>query len=165
MIEQVCCLAHRELAWLFYEPHTGLDDFLRILLSCFRKGMSGPRPGMMIARSLGKIWRASRGSCRTCDRGAWPGSKPSSSSKLRGWSLCTHILPFTWGNSKGWWWPLKHQKLDETLGFCTRGIQAGPLAACWADFVTNIFLLPHLYTGAPISYYPREGEKRKMDSP
>ena len=33
-------MAHRELAWLFHEPHTGLDDCLRVLQACFRKRMS-----------------------------------------------------------------------------------------------------------------------------
>ena len=37
----LCCLAHGELAWLFHEPHTGLDDCLNMLLSRFRKRMSG----------------------------------------------------------------------------------------------------------------------------
>ena len=38
----LCCFAHGELAcWLFHEPHTGLDDCLRMLLPCFRKRMSG----------------------------------------------------------------------------------------------------------------------------
>ena len=32
----LCCLAHGELAWLFLEPHTGLDHCPRILLSCYR---------------------------------------------------------------------------------------------------------------------------------
>ena len=35
-------MAHRELAWLFHEPHTGLDDCLRMLQACFRKRMSEP---------------------------------------------------------------------------------------------------------------------------
>ena len=34
------CLAHRELAWIFHEPYTGLVDCLRILLPCFRKRRS-----------------------------------------------------------------------------------------------------------------------------
>ena len=33
--------AHRELAWLFLEPHTGLDHCLRILLLCFGARTSG----------------------------------------------------------------------------------------------------------------------------
>ena len=33
-------MAHGELAWLFHEPHTGLEVGLNILLSCFRKMMS-----------------------------------------------------------------------------------------------------------------------------
>ena len=33
-------LDHRELDCLFHEPHTGLEDCLRVLLSCFRKRMS-----------------------------------------------------------------------------------------------------------------------------
>ena len=43
MTEQVamCCLAHGELARLFHEPHTGLDDCLRMQRACFRKRMSG----------------------------------------------------------------------------------------------------------------------------
>ena len=39
MMEQVS-LAHRELAWLFHEPHTWLEDCLRMLLTCSRKRMS-----------------------------------------------------------------------------------------------------------------------------
>ena len=40
MIEQVT-LCVGELAWLFYEPHTGLDDCcLRVLQACFRERMS-----------------------------------------------------------------------------------------------------------------------------
>ena len=50
-------------------------------------------------------------------------------------------------------------------GFCTMGIQIGPFAACWADFVPEFFNHPDLYTGAPISYYPREGKMRKRESP
>ena len=26
----LCCLAHTELAWLFQEPHTGLEDCLMV---------------------------------------------------------------------------------------------------------------------------------------
>ena len=36
----LCCLAHGELACLFHEPNTGLDDCLRMLQACFRKRMS-----------------------------------------------------------------------------------------------------------------------------
>ena len=38
MLEQVrlCCFAHGELAWLFLDPDTWLDDCPKILLSCFR---------------------------------------------------------------------------------------------------------------------------------
>ena len=36
MKEQVCCLAHRELAWLFHELHKGLN----MLLSLFSKRLS-----------------------------------------------------------------------------------------------------------------------------
>ena len=36
----MCCLAHGELAWLFYEPHSRLEDCLNMLLSCFIKRMS-----------------------------------------------------------------------------------------------------------------------------
>ena len=34
------CLVHQELAWLFHEPHTGLDDCLNMLPSCFITMMS-----------------------------------------------------------------------------------------------------------------------------
>ena len=37
----LCCLAHRELARLFHEPHTGLEDCLNMVLPCFRKMMPG----------------------------------------------------------------------------------------------------------------------------
>ena len=40
----MCCLAHRELAWLFLEPDTGLDHCPRILLSCFRARASVTNP-------------------------------------------------------------------------------------------------------------------------
>ena len=43
MLWALCCLAHRELAWLFHEPHAGLDDCLRMLQACFRKMMSAWR--------------------------------------------------------------------------------------------------------------------------
>ena len=33
-------MAHGELAWLFQEPHAGLDHCLRMLQACFRKRMS-----------------------------------------------------------------------------------------------------------------------------
>ena len=36
----LCCLAHRELAGFFHEPHTGLEDCLRMLQAGFRKRMS-----------------------------------------------------------------------------------------------------------------------------
>ena len=35
-------MAYEELAWLFFEPDTGLEHFLRILLSCFRARASVP---------------------------------------------------------------------------------------------------------------------------
>ena len=50
-------------------------------------------------------------------------------------------------------------------GFCTWAIQTEPFVACQADFIPKNFQLPHLYTGKPISYYPREGKMRKRDSP
>ena len=34
-------MAHEELAWLFHEPHKGLDDCLIVLQSSFRKRRSG----------------------------------------------------------------------------------------------------------------------------
>ena len=36
----LCCLAHGELAWLFHEPRTELEDCLNMLLSCAKKMMS-----------------------------------------------------------------------------------------------------------------------------
>ena len=36
----LCCLAHGELAWPYHEPHTWLDDCLRMLLPCFRTRIS-----------------------------------------------------------------------------------------------------------------------------
>ena len=52
----LCCLAHRELARLFHEPHTGLEDRLNMLLSCFRKRMSAYRvfPGQGEAIAFAK---------------------------------------------------------------------------------------------------------------
>ena len=49
--------------------------------------------------------------------------------------------------------------MDETQGFLTLGIQIGPFAACKADFVPKKIHFPDLYTGAPLSYYPREGKR------
>ena len=76
------------------------------------------------------------------------------------WGLPFLITPKSWKWEKGippkW---MRHR------GFSAWGIQTGPFAACWADFDTTIFQLPHLYTGAPISYYPRELKVRKRDSP
>ena len=41
MMEQASlCAVWPELAWLFREPHTGLESCLRILLACFRIRMS-----------------------------------------------------------------------------------------------------------------------------
>ena len=45
------CLAHGELAWLFHEPHTGLEDCLRMLQSCFRKRRSACRCSSGCGRS------------------------------------------------------------------------------------------------------------------
>ena len=36
----LCCLAYGELARHLHEPHTGLDDCLNMLLSCFRNRLS-----------------------------------------------------------------------------------------------------------------------------
>ena len=41
-------------------------------------------------------------------------------------------------------------------GFCTRGIQTGPFA-----FVPKYFQLPDLYTGKPITFYPRAENEKK----
>ena len=38
--QALCYLAYKELAWLFHEPHTGLDDCLRMLQACSRDRMS-----------------------------------------------------------------------------------------------------------------------------
>ena len=48
----LCCLAHGELAWLFHEPHTGLDHCPRILLSCFRSGTSGEAASCNLSAEL-----------------------------------------------------------------------------------------------------------------
>ena len=57
MIEQVSLrlnLSHRELVWLFHEHrNTGLDDCLRLLLSCFRKRMSVPNNRRAMASADG----------------------------------------------------------------------------------------------------------------
>ena len=55
-------------------------------------------------------------------------------------------------------------------GFCTWGIQIRPFAARWAEVIPKTFHHPDLYTGVPISYYPREWNNRgagneKKDSP
>ena len=39
--------------------------------------------------------------------------------------------------------------------FSAWGIQTGPFAATWGNFVLEIFKLFHFHTGRPISYYPR----------
>ena len=39
---------------------------------------------------------------------------------------------------------------------CPLGHSIWTIFSLLADFVTTFFQLPHLYTGAPISYYPRE---------
>ena len=42
MMEQVrLCAVWPMESWLFHEPHAGLDDCLNMILSCFRKRMSG----------------------------------------------------------------------------------------------------------------------------
>ena len=50
-------LAHGELAWLFHEPHTRLDDCLIMMQACCRKRMSGagpsaPKKGLWIGDGL-----------------------------------------------------------------------------------------------------------------
>ena len=50
-------------------------------------------------------------------------------------------------------------------GFCTWGIQTGPFAACWADFVPKCFHPSDLYTGESNSLLPQRVEMRKKDSP
>ena len=44
------CLAHRELAWLFHEPHTELVYCLKILPSCFSKKRSASFPFGVVRR-------------------------------------------------------------------------------------------------------------------
>ena len=39
--------------WLSHEPHTGLEECLNVLLSCFRKDMSGGR-GMVAGCGVGR---------------------------------------------------------------------------------------------------------------
>ena len=67
------------------------------------------------------------------------------------------ILPQRGENEKKGFTPKK----NETQGFCPWGIQTEPFAACWADFVPKTFQHPDLYTGEPISYYPRKGNEKK----
>ena len=50
----MCCLAHGELAWLFLEPDTGLDNCPRILLSCFRARISWSE--LIGSLNLGNVW-------------------------------------------------------------------------------------------------------------
>ena len=51
----MCCLALGELAWLFHEPHTRFEDFLNILLSCFRKRMSACGCWMVAVESASEL--------------------------------------------------------------------------------------------------------------
>ena len=78
MMEQVRhlwpCLAlfgHGELAWLFHEPHTGLDDCLNMIQSWFRKRRSAANRAMMRGRErpreVVRVWRQSR--CRNREGG------------------------------------------------------------------------------------------------
>ena len=53
---RLCFFAHRELAWLFHEPDTVLDDCLRILLSSFRKWMSALATGRVHATFTSMLW-------------------------------------------------------------------------------------------------------------
>ena len=78
------------------------------------------------------------------------------------WGVQFLITPKSGNEKKGF-----TQKWMRDRGFCTLGIQIKPFAACWANFVTTYFHLHDLYTGAPISYYPRErkeGGKRVSSS-
>ena len=54
-------------------------------------------------------------------------------------------------------------------GFCTWGIQTGPFAACWADFLPLNFHLFDFHTGESNYLLPQreenEGKMRKRDSP
>ena len=56
-------------------------------------------------------------------------------------------------------------KLIRHRGFSTWGIQTGPFAADWADFVPKRFHFLIFILGAPISYYPRELKMRRRESP
>ena len=47
MMEQLYCLAHEELAWLFLESDTGLGNCPRTLLLCFRSRTSAPSPPLI----------------------------------------------------------------------------------------------------------------------
>ena len=53
------------------------------------------------------------------------------------------------------------QKWMRHRGFCTWGIQTGPFAACWADFVPKFFHQPDLYTGESNSSLPQREENEK----
>ena len=48
----MCCLAHGELAWFFLEPDIGLDHCPRILLSCFRARTSGDMQARVVVMAL-----------------------------------------------------------------------------------------------------------------
>ena len=47
------------------------------------------------------------------------------------------------------------------MGSCTWGIQIGPIAACQADFVPQIFHHPDLYTGGSHFLLPQRERGRE----
>ena len=55
----LCCLIHRELAWLVQKPHTVLDKCLNMLLSCCRKRMSASTSPKALAK---QSWNRHRSS-------------------------------------------------------------------------------------------------------
>ena len=61
-------------------------------------------------------------------------------------------------------WMRHRSKGPKPWGLGPWGIQTGPFATCWTDFVHKFFQLPNLYTGEPNFYYPRDLKMRKMDS-
>ena len=65
------------------------------------------------------------------------------------------LLPQKANNEKGEFSQL--QKRMVRGGFCAWGIQTGPFAACWANFVLKFFQFFHFYPGRPIIITPERG--------
>ena len=74
------------------------------------------------------------------------------------WGVQFLITPESGNGKKGF-----TQKWMRHRGFCTWGIQTGPVAVDKADFVPKFFQLPDLYTGTPFLITPQL-KMRKRDS-